>query len=218
MKTRAKLCLLSMLLALAGCVPSLHPLYTDADVVFDPALIGVWGEKSDAKETWAFTKDTGKAYHLVDTDKDGKTGNFVVHLVDLGGTRFLDLYPADPKMAENDFYKMHLVPAHSFALVSEIGPALGLAFLNPDWLKKTLESSPDAIKHEVVEDTILLTAQPKELQRFLLANLKTKNAFGETRDWYASAPSEMGERQTRLLLSASVVIARESVVILARFL
>ena len=34
------LCLLAVLLG--GCVPSLHPLYTEKEIVFEEKLLGVW--------------------------------------------------------------------------------------------------------------------------------------------------------------------------------
>ncbi|MBI3044618.1 MAG: hypothetical protein HYY78_17510 [Betaproteobacteria bacterium] len=46
---------LKLSLTLAGCVFSLHPLYTDEDVVFDPALIGAWVQ-GNAGNTWEFGK------------------------------------------------------------------------------------------------------------------------------------------------------------------
>ena len=47
-------------MALAGCIQTLHPLYTENDLTFDAALIGVWGE-DNSKETWAFEKEIGRA-------------------------------------------------------------------------------------------------------------------------------------------------------------
>ena len=45
------------LCSITGCIPtSINPLYTGQDLVFDPALIGVWSETGDSKETWAFEK------------------------------------------------------------------------------------------------------------------------------------------------------------------
>ena len=166
----------------AGCVPSLNPLYTDKDVVFEPALVGVWAEKEDSEETWAFEKAGDKAYKLVYTEK-GKKGEFKVHLVKLGNTLFLDLYPDDTALKEidrNDFYKSHLLLAHTFAKVTQIEPRLQMAFFNPDWLKKLLEKDPKAVRHEKIdEDRIVLTASTKELQGFVLEHANTKDAFGD---------------------------------------
>src|SRR6266581_4332910 len=59
------------LCGLIGCIPtSINPLYTGEDLVFDPALIGVWSSKGDSKETWAFEKAGDTEYKLVYTGDD----------------------------------------------------------------------------------------------------------------------------------------------------
>jgi len=171
---------------MAGCIPSLHPLYTSKDVIFDQSLLGAWtGEK---KSGWTFSNEGGK-YQAIYTDNDGKTGEFVAHLLKLNGTMFLDLFPADPGLAQNGFYMMHLVPAHSFLLVSRIDPVLELTPLSPNWLKNYLKEHPDAIAHEVITDekdahtAIVLTASTEQLQKFVLANLHTTGAFNPPTVW-----------------------------------
>jgi hypothetical protein len=174
----AKLAALGFLLMLAGCVPSLHPLYTDADVIFDPALVGVWAEK-DSRESWAFTREGEKQYRLVYTDENGRRGEFIAHLLKAEGQRFLDLFPVEPYLQQNDFYRGHLLPVHTFLLISQIEPTLRMSCLDPEWLKRFLARNQAAIRHEKLDDEILLTASPKQLQKFLLTHLKTKGAFGE---------------------------------------
>jgi len=165
----------------AGCVPSLHSLYTDKDLAFDSALIGQWSEIGN-KETWTFTKSGEKAYQLVYVDKKGEQGTFKVHLVEVQGERFLDLYPEDPGLTENAFYKWHLFGAHTFMQVKQIKTTLQLAPLNLDWLKKHLQKHPNAIQHEVQDNRILLTAQTQALQAFLIKHKDTKDAFMKMED------------------------------------
>lgn len=169
---------LGFVVALSGCVPSLHPLYTDEDLIFDPALVGVWAEE-DSEETWSFTKGGEKQYGLVYTDRDGKEGGFVAHLLKVDGRMYLDLFPDEPDLKENDFYKAHLLPAHTFLRVAEIEPVLKMAALDPEWVDELLKKEPDAIKHERIEGRVVLTAQPKELQAFLAKHEKTEDAFGD---------------------------------------
>lgn len=53
-----------LLFILSGCgVSSIHPLYTEQDVIFDPALLGDWTDK-DSKGTSTFTKSGDKVYNL----------------------------------------------------------------------------------------------------------------------------------------------------------
>ncbi len=89
MKNFIKLLTLSFLFMLAGCVPSLNPLYTDQDLIFDSALLGVWTDK-DSKETWAFTEAGEKEYKLLYTEEDGRKGEFKAHLLKIEGKTFLD--------------------------------------------------------------------------------------------------------------------------------
>lgn len=166
-------------LATAGCVPSLHPLYTDGDLIFDPALVGVWAEKENDNETWSFQKRGEKAYRLVVTD-DGKTGEFEAHLLRLGNTLFLDLYPEEAGLEginRNDFYKGHLLSAHTFLKVIQVEPTLQMAFIETRWLEQYVEKNPAAIRHEVVSERILLTASTKALQEFVVTH--AEEAFGE---------------------------------------
>lgn len=167
------------LLFLAGCVPSLHGLYTDKDTIYDPALVGVWSEPNSS-ETWEFAQSGDKTYRLTITEDKGKTGRFQVHLVNLEGKMFLDLFPEDPNLPGNtDYYKYHLLPIHTFIRVEQITPALKMAAMNPEGLKNLLKENPQAVRHEVRDDQIILTASTPELQKFLLKNLDQPKFFGD---------------------------------------
>lgn len=179
MKKAKAIMLLGLLFLMAGCIPSVHPLYTDQDLIFDPSLVGDWADK-DGKETWTFTKSGENAYKLLYLDAKGKKGEFDVHLLKVGDRRFLDLYPAEPDLQQNDFYKCHLMPVHTFMRVRQQENILRMASMKPDWVKKFLQEHPDAVKYEKVDDWVLLTAQPKELQVFLITHEKTPDAWGES--------------------------------------
>jgi hypothetical protein len=179
MKNFIKLLSLSLLVFLPSCfiVPSLHPLYSDKDLIFEPALLGVW-TSDDSKDTLSFTMESEKSYLFALTDEKGEKTEFVAHLLKIPNTMFLDLYPADASCHQNDFYSEYFIPVHSFMLVSQIEPALQLSSFEMDWLKKFIEKNPKAIRHEKIKDNILLTASTLELQKFLLAHVKTEGAFG----------------------------------------
>jgi hypothetical protein len=178
MRKAAVLSALLLGLVLASCVPSLHPIYTKKDLIFNPALVGVWSEE-DKPSTWAFTQSDKESYRLVYTDEKGNPGEFIVHLAKFDDVMFLDLYPEKPKLEKNDYYRFHLLPVHTYLYVKAIEPDLKMAAMNPDWLKSYLADHPDAIKYEVVKDEIVLTAKPKQLQAFVVKHLKTDGAFSE---------------------------------------
>ncbi len=99
MKNKALLWVLGSALTLVGCIPTLHPLYAEKDLVFDPALLGLWSSDKE-RETWLFEKESESAYKLTYTDSHGKAGQFTAHLLKLNGNRFLDLYPDDSVLRE----------------------------------------------------------------------------------------------------------------------
>jgi hypothetical protein len=188
MKILLKLSLLAVLLLLVGggcVVNSLHPLYTEKDLVFDPALLGEWTPE-DSNDSWTFTRRSEKQYKVVLTNEDNQKAVFIGHLARINGVLFLDIVP-DGSAREGDPIEgtMLLLPAHLFARVLRIQPTLQVALLNVGWLEEHLKENPAAIKHEKVKDAdvegdqIVLTASSEDLQRFLIAHLKTTGAFHE---------------------------------------
>lgn len=174
--TAALFCVL--VLVIAACVPSLHPLLTEEDYVFEEALLGTWAE-ADSAETWTFTRGEDAPYKLVYVDGEGKRGEFDVSLGALDGRLFLDLFPQNPPLEANDFYKAHLVPAHTFMLVRSIEPTLELASIDVEWLDAALEEDASLVRYEKVQDTTVLTAPTKELQEFVLRLVDNDDAWGE---------------------------------------
>jgi len=168
---------------LSGCLClSLHPLYTGKDVVFDPALLGNW-TGTNTQEYWSITRAGQDHYRMVYTDEDHKQGEFVAHLVKVKGTLFLDLFPVATKFSQSYFYAGHLLPVHSLFQVIRTKPTPQLAFLSEDWLRKFRLRHPSAIRYEEVNGSIYLTGSPREMQRFLVAHLKTKGAFELGTPW-----------------------------------
>ena len=169
----------------AGCVPSWNPLYTEKDLMFDPLLVGAWTPveaQEGSKETWLFTKGGDKLYQLQQTDEEGRKAGFEVRLVKLKDHRFLDLYLTK---VEGDDVKLNawagfsLAPAHLILKVEQVEPALKIAAMNPDWMKKFVKQHPDPIAHSVVLDgNIVLTASTSELQRFVLGHVDEEEFFG----------------------------------------
>lgn len=172
-------------LALAACVPSLHPFHFEKDVVFDAQLLGAWAPK-DGKSSWAFSAHEPAAYRLVHADDKGREGRFRARLFELRGERFLDLYPEAPAGESNAYHRAHLVKAHTLLHVVELGPRLRLAAMNPDWLRRRLEKDPGLIAHERRGEQVVLTAPTAALQAFVLRLLGEPEAFGK--------PVELGRR------------------------
>src|SRR5688572_23751547 len=166
---------------IAGCVPSWNALFTEKDLVFDAKLVGTWN--GDEGEVWTFAKEGDKKYKLTYTDKEGKA-TFDANLVKLQDRQFLDVQidsAGYEGLKLNALAKITMLPAHLFFRVDEIGDVLKLAAPNPDWLGKHLESNPKAVAHlRKEEGVLLLTADTKELQAFVLKHAAGEALFGDS--------------------------------------
>jgi hypothetical protein len=179
MRTTLVIAALALAVLLAGCVPSLHPLFTEKDLVYDPVLVGTWA-KEEGEDRWAFQKSGDSAYELIYTEK-GVPAQFETHLVQVGEFLFLDTYPKEPDI-ENGFYMVHLIPAHTFSRVWIQEDALRLAMLDLEWLKKMIAAKEVDVAHERVDEGIILTASTEELQKFVLKCAEDGKAFPDTID------------------------------------
>lgn len=175
-------CGIIALLITAGCfVRSIHPLYTEKDLISDDSLPGVWKDSDEPDaNTWSFIKED-RAYKLTHTDGRGNKAEFEVHLLQLGKFRFMDIYLTgfDRDLGEklNGFGLLHLVPAHTFMRVDSIEKdKMELRFFNLDWLKKYIKENPQAIDHILIgekgDEDVILTANTMQLQKFVLNNVE----------------------------------------------
>ena len=174
-KILASGCLL--LAVLTGCFPvALQPFYTPKDVVFDPALLGVWAEKEGDEESWTFAAGTNQSYRVT-IKEDKRVDHLDAFLFRLGTNSYLDFTFAEFGARECEFEgfaAFHLMPVHSLAQVRLQNDKLYMAFMDLKWLEKLLADNPKAIRHEKVvidgstNDTrLVLTASTRELQDFI---------------------------------------------------
>ena len=173
--------LFAVMLFLAGCVvTSIYPYYTDKDLVFDQAMLGNWVEAGQTNESSEHVRfeAMGTNGYWATVFGDSETNSFEVHLFRLNAQLFVDSFPTNRSL---DF-----VPVHQVSKVTQIGPEIETANLNYDWLAKLLEKNPRTIRHMVLRDNpgdehgrIVLTADTKELQRFILKNVNNTNAWNE---------------------------------------
>ena len=176
MRTVKLLTAIAVAALMTGCVPSIHPLYTEKDLVFDRALLGVWvsGEGDGDKTTWTFTKSGKNAYSMVSAD-DGEPARFEAKLVRLGDQLYLDILPVEAPV-ENDFYRSLLIRAHAFAKIRIDKETLSVALMDPDWLKK---QGSALAQQGLADGGVLLTASTQELQEFILKHGSDPALFGE---------------------------------------
>jgi len=176
---------------LAACVPSVHPFYTEKDVVYDARLLGGWQSKGkeEDQQTWKFERSGEKAYKLLVTEKGNKHGEFDAHLFKLKDQLFLDLMPAKCEFAEGqaDLVAASIFPGHLLMRVARVEPALQLALMDYDWLAKYLKDNPGSLAHQEEQERLLLTASTRELQGFVQQHLGPGELFQAPVEWERSS-------------------------------
>jgi hypothetical protein len=167
-------------------VTSIHPLYTEKDIVFMPELLGTWEGEDDEADLWIFEQSGKNAYELTikeSSESEGiqeyeEIGVYDSHLVKLGKYLFMDLYPDETKIEECED-EIHLVPTHSIWRIWIEKDVMRLAWLANDWLEKMIDGNKVNIAHVRLDDRVVLTAPTKELQKFVLKYAEDTDAFPE---------------------------------------
>jgi hypothetical protein len=113
---------LAALLAACGPASSLNPLFTDKDLIFDPALVGEWREKGPDHGRLRFEQAGPAVYRAISIEPQGSGGEttetpYEAHLARLGAYRFLDVCPLQ-LTAANDSQPLGPWPAGADAAVS----------------------------------------------------------------------------------------------------
>ncbi len=187
--------ILPLLLALfmSGCVVfSFYPIYTEDDLFPNDYLLGEFF--TDDSASWNFdyiyteneekekvTDSTGYMLN-VDENHPGKMNSVLeVHLIRLNDQLIADFYLSDYDTHDNNWelamFDLHIVPVHTFALVDIKEDTIQLKWFDPDWLEEQIKANKVRIHHEKNKEHILLTAKPKELQKFVKKYLNSTDAF-----------------------------------------
>jgi len=169
---------------LTSCVYSLFPIYTEDTLVFKPELLGKWESKDDyivfeQYKDGEVKENSSKTYRMTVKDQGKDDVKYIVHLVEIGNELFMDLYPIITYRGTK-FGEDNVLPVHSFMKIDLKPKTMDIVFFDLDKLNKLFESNLIRLRHENVDGTILITAQPKELQKFLEKYSKDESVYDYT--------------------------------------
>jgi hypothetical protein len=172
---------------------SVHPLVSDDEAVDLPGISGVWGND---KERFTFIKEgefedvSFKSQDLTvtmtdtgtDSTERGDIGYLVVYedlndekpdstyfmgkFIQLNNDYYLDLYPFE--IFDINFRSSHLLPVHTFSKIDLQEDSISINLFRDSWIEDQIRDNKVRIKHEKLEEGILITAPTKELQQFIL--------------------------------------------------
>ena len=189
MKTKT-IIVIGILGILAGsCIPSLFPLYTQDDIVFDDAIEGAWDggnigvwtieklEYNPSKSLWdpSWTEVDKESdpqnihYRLTveqATEKDTAEAKFLIHLLTLGDHMYVNLYPESYDL-HHGFLSWHMIEANTFMRIEIFDDRFEIRAFNPGFLEQLINEKK--IRNSYISHGgILITAPTEDLQKFVL--------------------------------------------------
>jgi hypothetical protein len=178
-----------VLIFLSSCLTTLHPIFTEKDLAYDPKLIGTWetdstGNKRRAVITNLSTESSidlpenissikQKGYLISYQREDGETTEqYIAFLARIGKHLYFDYYPADKKEDRklDEFFGVHFVKMHtSYRVDISKGGSFELTQLDEGYVRKLIDEKKIRISHEIdADNNTVITASTKELQQYLL--------------------------------------------------
>jgi hypothetical protein len=171
-----------------GCLqPSLHPLLTPADAVFDERLVGTWRCGS---ETWRFAPtsealDNGATFrHYLVNINDGDAGTLRAWIGRLGDHMFINFFPDKEgdtnRNSNSDFFEGPFISVNTFGRLRIERDTVHLDMLDSEWVENAYKGGRIAIGVKAWSgDGVLLTAGTEGLQAFARAHADDDRVFGE---------------------------------------
>lgn len=159
----------------SGClVLALQPIYDDASLEVDEALAGAWQGQEQAA-TLVVERGEWRSYRVTYTARNTSYA-LVGYLTKIGEVTFLDLTP------EHGLEAGPLtIPAHGVCRLQHEGDTVTILPLDYDWFMTAVRAKT-LMKLETALDgrqNLLLTSKTAVLRAWLLAHLKTADAFRE---------------------------------------
>lgn len=199
MKTKVLFIVVSVALILPACyLKSVHPLFEKDECEVLPGLGGRWETGS---QRWTFINDRNVAPELVESEEELEdlapgeyyvlfedldhprrdTALFLARLGKLAGHYFLDMHlwlPSISEMAANpDLVEIHQVNVHTISKVSINNDTLSISFFKDTYIESLIKNNQVRIKHEQLIDEVLITANTRELQKFITKYADESSAY-----------------------------------------
>jgi hypothetical protein len=178
-----------LLIFLSSCLTTLHPIFTEKDLAYDPKLIGVWNTENEGKKGKVTINNLAtensvelpgnisaikqKGYFIIYQDENGKVSDqYIAFLARIGKHLYFDYFPADKKEDRklDEFFGAHFVRMHTSYRVEILKDgSFELSQLDGSYVKSLIDEKKIRISHETdADDNTVITTSTKELQQYLL--------------------------------------------------
>lgn len=163
-------------LFVGGCASTVSPLYTKADAVNDPTIVGTWVSTAGDNQSTVHV-DQGTVVHIEDSKngsyeltvhtKSEDDTTYEAHLVKLGSASFADLLLTGYRHAGQDIdIPGGAVPLHQIVKYQIVGDDISVSLIDGDALGKSAKQpgfplqfrgTKEGAGSEVGGDTVILT-------------------------------------------------------------
>ena len=187
-----------MILLLGSCLTTLHPIFTEKDLVSDPRLNGKWSNIEDGSTanyrlaqindvkslSTSMQRNVSKIYMLEERDAQGllKSKQYAF-MVRLGKYYYMDFYPTRLNQADNEekFFAAHYIPMHSiYRIRFKDDHSFEMQQLDAGYLENLIKNKKIRIRHEVTEDgNYVITAPTEELQKYIIKYSEVPEAYSK---------------------------------------
>ena len=190
--------LLFTILLVSSCLTTLHPIFTEKDLVFDQRLNGGWKDEKEgsiahyrvaqANDVKSLSpllqRNASKIYMYEERDAQGKLkSKQYAFMVKLGKYFYMDYYPAGSKNTDKEerFFAAHYVPMHSiYRIKFKSDHSFDLQRLDAGYLEDLIKNKKIRIRHEVMENgSYVITAPTEELQKYIVKYGDTPEAYNK---------------------------------------
>ena len=183
---------------LNSCLTTLHPIFTEKDIVFKEELIGNWNSKESTVRITPLAKEKdielpGKVTtikdkgYLFDSDGDRSIG----FLARIGNHLYFDFYPLLSEVQEkaDEFFMGHLIRRHTVYRVNiKSKDSFELNQLDGEFLENLIKQNKVRIRHETDSDgNIIITAPTEELQQYIIKYGNEPGAYQSDSQVYTKA-------------------------------
>ncbi|WP_258101595.1 hypothetical protein [Marinoscillum pacificum] len=161
-------------------------IVVEGDTIRDTEKVAAYWQKELQKEVEPELAAFTEKGHLFQIIENNDTLSFKSKIAKIGSEHFIDMYPAEEY--DDEYMSHNLFPVHTFLKLQLDNNNLSLTQFDLDKLKDLFDSNRIRLRHEKVNGAIMITAQPEEIQKFLISYSKDETVF-EKPDYYVRVGS-----------------------------
>jgi hypothetical protein len=109
------------------------------------------------------------------SDEQPDSTYFLGSFIQLDQHYYLDLFPFD--LFHLDFWTSHLQPVHTFSKINLNRDSLSIQLFQDEWIEEQIRDHKVRIKHEKLDEGVLITASTNELQQFIIKYGNEQEAY-----------------------------------------